>query len=152
MTFNLANGSLENELVETGLVWSTQNGFLEYVPVGKKGILVAFGGYDPSSTISVPISVRFSPPKRIALVSSSPACFSANAQAQNTLNSIQIYDIDSATWYTQATSGNGVPPSRQWGCSVMKAAPDKSSYNIYIQGGTQDHGVLNSSNYMLNDA
>jgi hypothetical protein len=61
---------------------------------------------------------------------------------------IKIYDIDSGTWHTQTANGNPFPQSgdsgdqipedRQSGCSVVMAAPDKSSYNIYVYSGTSD--------------
>ncbi len=50
------------------------------------------------------------------------------------MNEIDIYDIATSSWYTQATSGS-YPKVRVNPCSVVAAAPDGSSYNIYMFGG-----------------
>jgi len=67
------------------------------------------------------------------------------------MNTIKIYDIDSHSWYDQLTTsdsnannsstgvtGAGFPAGRVRPCSVVAAASDGSSYNIYMFGGT-DH-------------
>jgi hypothetical protein len=50
------------------------------------------------------------------------------------MNVIDIYDIASTTWYKQATSGPS-PPIRVDPCAVVFAAPDASSFNVYLYGG-----------------
>ncbi|EME42672.1 hypothetical protein DOTSEDRAFT_73483 [Dothistroma septosporum NZE10] len=50
------------------------------------------------------------------------------------MNQINVYDIANSTWYNQATSGE-TPAIRVNPCSVIAAAPDGSSYNIYMFGG-----------------
>ncbi|TKA77538.1 hypothetical protein B0A55_02266 [Friedmanniomyces simplex] len=50
------------------------------------------------------------------------------------MNNIDVYDIASSTWYKQATSGPS-PTIRVNPCAAMAAAPDGSSYNIYMFGG-----------------
>ncbi|TAQ87907.1 hypothetical protein B7494_g3772 [Chlorociboria aeruginascens] len=50
------------------------------------------------------------------------------------MNIIDIYDIASSTWYQQSTSG-ATPPIRVNPCAVVAAAPDGSSFNIYLYGG-----------------
>ncbi|PQE25858.1 kelch domain-containing protein [Rutstroemia sp. NJR-2017a BBW] len=47
---------------------------------------------------------------------------------------IDVYDIASSTWYKQSTTGNS-PPIRVNPCAVVAAAPDGSSFNIYLYGG-----------------
>jgi hypothetical protein len=50
------------------------------------------------------------------------------------MNVIDVYDIANSTWYKQATTGT--PPSRRVDpCAVVAAAPDGSSFNIYLYGG-----------------
>lgn len=53
---------------------------------------------------------------------------------------IQFFDIASSTWYSQAAVGTNsqgdIPSNRVEACSVVQAAPDKSSFNIYIFGGS----------------
>ncbi|KXT18838.1 hypothetical protein AC579_8205 [Pseudocercospora musae] len=50
------------------------------------------------------------------------------------MNNINVYDIAKSSWYTQTTSGP-IPDYRVNPCAVIAAAPDGSSYNIYIFGG-----------------
>ena len=50
------------------------------------------------------------------------------------MNIIDVYDIANSTWYKQSTSGAS-PPIRVDPCAVVAAAPDGSSFNIYLYGG-----------------
>ncbi|KAI7229559.1 kelch repeat protein [Hortaea werneckii] len=50
------------------------------------------------------------------------------------MNNIDVYDIARSTWYKQSTSGP-TPEIRVNPCAVIAAAPDGSSYNIYMFGG-----------------
>lgn len=50
------------------------------------------------------------------------------------MNNIDVYDIATSTWYKQSTSGS-TPKIRVNPCAVTAAAPDGSSYNIYMFGG-----------------
>ncbi|KAI7339573.1 kelch repeat protein [Hortaea werneckii] len=50
------------------------------------------------------------------------------------MNNIDVYDIARSTWYKQSTSGP-TPEIRVNPCAVTAAAPDGSSYNIYMFGG-----------------
>ncbi|KAL6707586.1 hypothetical protein ACN47E_003935 [Coniothyrium glycines] len=50
------------------------------------------------------------------------------------LNVIDVYDIAKSTWYKQSTSGS-IPPYRVNPCTTVAAAPDGSSYNVYMYGG-----------------
>ncbi|KAK5114541.1 hypothetical protein LTR62_002476 [Meristemomyces frigidus] len=50
------------------------------------------------------------------------------------MNNIDVYDIASSSWYKQATSGS-TPTIRVNPCAGIAAAPDGSSYNIYMFGG-----------------
>jgi len=50
------------------------------------------------------------------------------------MNVIDVYDIASSTWYKQPTSGTS-PPIRVDPCAVVAAAPDGTSFNIYLYGG-----------------
>jgi len=78
---------------------------------------------------------------------------------QNDISDIQIYDIATGKWYNQKATGNPFPPSgsrddilpedRVLGCSVVMTAPDNSSYNIYMLGGTTQS--ISSLGHRLND-
>jgi hypothetical protein len=50
------------------------------------------------------------------------------------MNIIDIYDVANSTWYKQATSGPN-PPIRVNPCAVVAAAPDGTSFNVYLYGG-----------------
>ena len=50
------------------------------------------------------------------------------------MNVIDVYDIANSTWYKQPTSGTS-PPMRVDPCAVASAAPDGTSFNIYLYGG-----------------
>ena len=50
------------------------------------------------------------------------------------MNVIDVYDVANSTWYKQATSGN-TPPIRVDPCAVVAAAPDGSSFNVYMYAG-----------------
>lgn len=50
------------------------------------------------------------------------------------MNEVNVYDIAASEWYNQATSGP-TPNIRVNPCAVVAAAPDGSSYNVYMFGG-----------------
>ena len=50
------------------------------------------------------------------------------------MQTVSVYDIQSHTWYDQATTGD-VPPQLAQFCSVVVSAKDESSHSIYIYGG-----------------
>lgn len=50
------------------------------------------------------------------------------------MNVIDVYDIASSTWYKQGTAGE-TPPIRVNPCTVVAAAADGSSFNVYMYGG-----------------
>lgn len=50
------------------------------------------------------------------------------------MNEIDVFDIATSVWYKQATSGE-TPNIRVDPCAVVAAAPDGSSYNLYMFGG-----------------
>lgn len=50
------------------------------------------------------------------------------------MNIIDVYDIANSEWYKQSTSGES-PPIRVDPCAVVAAAPDGTSFNVYLYGG-----------------
>lgn len=50
------------------------------------------------------------------------------------MNQLDVYDIATSSWYIQSTSGP-TPEIRVNPCAVIAAAPDGTSYNIYMFGG-----------------
>lgn len=71
--------------------------------------------------------------------------FAANMSVkQRPMNSINLYDIGTKTWYTQAATAaaGNFPASRREFCTVSASAVDGSSHNIYIYGGVdQDNNA-----------
>ena len=60
---------------------------------------------------------------------------SAKANLKKTeMDVIDVYDIANSTWYKQGTSGTS-PPIRVDPCAVVAAAPDGSSFQVYLYGG-----------------
>ncbi|TVY16442.1 Kelch repeat-containing protein [Lachnellula arida] len=50
------------------------------------------------------------------------------------MNIIDIYDVANSTWYKQSTSGPS-PQIRVDPCAAVAAAPDGTSFNVYLYGG-----------------
>ncbi|KAK0619948.1 hypothetical protein B0T14DRAFT_220847 [Immersiella caudata] len=92
---------------------------LVWVPVGKQGILVALGG------------VVF--PDFSSHLSKSPNEAESKAQSPGFMSTIDIYDVESGTWYRQPTTGG--PGQLTRGCAVVAPAQDYSSFSIYYYGG-----------------
>lgn len=62
------------------------------------------------------------------------------------MNNIDVYDIASSSWYKQSTAGS-TPKIRVNPCAVVAAAPDGSSYNIYMFGGQNLQPAGNQEQY-----
>ncbi|GAB1726830.1 hypothetical protein NU195Hw_g6954t1 [Hortaea werneckii] len=67
-------------------------------------------------------------------IATSPKGDCKTVQVLPNMNNIDVYDIARSTWYKQSTSGP-TPEIRVNPCAVIAAAPDGSSYNIYMFGG-----------------
>ncbi|CCX16201.1 Similar to Host cell factor; acc. no. Q9V4C8 [Pyronema omphalodes CBS 100304] len=97
-------------------------GFLHHIPVGSRttGSLILFGGEDRDRRNRGPSKM-------------------------NSMSNIWIYDTQNDVWHKQTAIGStelsDIPDERSLGCSVVAPAPDNSSINIYVYGGT-------SQNYM----
>lgn len=60
-----------------------------------------------------------------------------------------LYNAGEGVWYKQNTSGT-IPPGRTDYCTISVAAPDSSSYNIYVYGGRDPNtGTLYDEIYVL---
>ncbi|KAG0642578.1 hypothetical protein HOY80DRAFT_607470 [Tuber brumale] len=115
--FDLKNGiarALPMDLVGAGRA----DAQMIYIPeVGRKGILVLFGGsIKPIGEADDKFRGSLSP-----------------------MNEISVFDIESLDtggkgWYNQTATGE-VPPARLDFCVVSAPAPDKTSWNIYMYGG-----------------
>ena len=97
------------------------NAELVWIPVSTQGVLVAIGGVYPPEEIW-PYGLNNSQTSQ------------SEAQSPSFMTSLPIYDIASQTWYTQNTTGTAPGQLTQF-CSVVAAANDSSSFNVYIYGG-----------------
>ncbi|OAX81588.1 hypothetical protein ACJ72_04069 [Emergomyces africanus] len=94
---------------------------LVWIPVSTSGVLIAIGG--------VAHPERFTPGR-----------LTQEKQEENNrtgpgfMHTVPVYDIGSDKWFLQNTTGDH-PPALAEFCSVVAAAQDGSSYNIYIYGG-----------------
>lgn len=86
------------------------DGVLVFVPGwGQRGILLGLGGGTVNQTTEADDSFT-------------------------SMQTIDVYDIESSTWYHQQVSGPA-PEVRVNPCAVIFSAPDASSFNIYMYGG-----------------
>ncbi|KAI5840416.1 hypothetical protein DFP73DRAFT_558308 [Morchella snyderi] len=119
------NVTFENE---SGKNLSVLDNSLVYVPVGGSGILIPFSGRPTLKWSGTPVY-----------------------ENMISLAEIQLFDIASSTWYSQAAVGansrGDIPSDRVEACSVVQVAPDKSSFNIYVFGGS----VINEPTGSYND-
>ncbi|PGG99577.1 hypothetical protein GX51_06226 [Blastomyces parvus] len=93
------------------------NGGMDYVRLGKKGMLVAFGGYDTAkkSTNETRTSRDF-----------------------RAMDKIGVFDIDSSTWYVdryEIEATGDIPTPRTAFCTAVSSAPDDSSFQVHMYGG-----------------
>lgn len=92
---------------------------LVWVPVGSQGILVVLGG------------VIY--PDFTGYLGKSSNEAESKAHSPGFMSTIDIYDVASAKWYRQPTTGG--PGQLTRGCAVVAPAQDYSSFNIYYYGG-----------------
>ncbi|KKZ67438.1 hypothetical protein EMCG_06889 [[Emmonsia] crescens] len=98
-------------------------GELVWIPVSASGALIAIGGVPYPQDISDTPAENIMRDKR-----------ENNRTGPEFMRSVPVYDIDNQKWYMQNTTGEH-PPTLAHFCSVVAAAQDGSSYNIYIYGG-----------------
>ncbi|KAL2890381.1 kelch repeat protein [Ceratocystis lukuohia] len=92
-----------------------------FVPVGENGIMVAVGGVTYPEFTN-PLGESLEPDL-------------STSEGRGFHETIDIYDIGSKKWYRQNSTLIDTPPTLAYGCAVMGAASDGSSYNIYYYGG-----------------
>jgi hypothetical protein len=64
----------------------------------------------------------------------------------SSMQTIDVYDIETSTWYHQQTTGQA-PEVRVNPCAVVFSAPDASSFNIYMYGGQNLLPVAGQTQY-----
>ncbi|PWW76198.1 hypothetical protein C7212DRAFT_363446 [Tuber magnatum] len=100
-------------------------GVVEYVPVGKKGVLVLIGGFESDKT-----------------------AITASDKSLKEMNKVHLYDIYAGEWYTQIARGS-IPKNRAFACASVASASDNSSHNIFVHGGTDGAITTYSDTYVL---
>ncbi|KAA8896002.1 hypothetical protein FN846DRAFT_784229, partial [Sphaerosporella brunnea] len=103
--------------------WTERSyGVMVHVPIGERGMLITIGGYTAVGTLPSYLETA-------------------------TLDRIDIYNLNKpasagaeGTWSrTQSTSAanpaDGIPKARGNTCAVVVAAPDNSSFQVYMYGG-----------------
>ncbi|KAK2873680.1 hypothetical protein FQN49_002177 [Arthroderma sp. PD_2] len=96
------------------------NAELVWLPVSD-GVLVAIGGVTYPESV---LSGGLWPDQKKENAKKDPAY----------METVDLYDTATGTWYSQKTSGPAPPASNSF-CSVVAEAADRSSFNIYIYGG-----------------
>lgn len=102
------------------------NGAMIHVPVGNYGVIVQIAGQTetapPSPTPAYGVGIQ-----------------NADASTYNINNTqVDIYDIETGIWFKQATfasSTTGWPAPRADICTILVAAPDGTSWNIFMIAG-----------------
>ncbi|RPA89975.1 hypothetical protein L873DRAFT_514649 [Choiromyces venosus 120613-1] len=91
-----------------------------HVPVGKYGLLLSLGGNQFTGS-------RFN--------------WTGNGAGLKPrgFDSIDVYDFESASWSSQATTGD-IPSYRHSFCTVVGTAADNSSFNVFMHGGASSNG------------
>ncbi|KAG0634283.1 hypothetical protein HOY80DRAFT_1099546 [Tuber brumale] len=112
VVFDATTNVWKNEAIIKELNVSREGGLVYVTGVGEKGILVRMGGAGAG---------------KYDLIS---------------FDTVYIYDIATGAWYRQPTTSktNTFPESRIGGfCTGAIAAPDKTSFTIYIYGGDDQY-------------
>lgn len=94
----------------------SSSGALLHVPIGEKGILASLGG----------------------MRNNNPNPF--------TFNQVGLYNLDTASWGPQqptkaAIRSADVPQPRMAFCAVLVSAPDRSSFQVFVYGGSLAGGA-----------
>ncbi|KAK2734888.1 hypothetical protein FQN55_002457 [Onygenales sp. PD_40] len=93
------------------------NGGMEYVRMGKSGVLVAFGGYDFEKKATN--NTKYGTETGVDL---------------RPMDKISVFDIESSTWYEIEATGD-IPKPRTAFCTGVSSAPDDSSFQLHMYGG-----------------
>ncbi|KAG0137004.1 hypothetical protein HOY82DRAFT_651114 [Tuber indicum] len=126
VVFDAATNVWKNETVIAELNYIREGAMVYIAGVGEKGILVRMGGRRKEEFVGVPLILS-----HIHLGS----CVG--------FDTVYVYDIAAGIWYRQPTTSKTkvFPESRIGGvCAGAVAAPDKTSFTIYIYGGF-DHNT-----------
>ncbi|CUS12910.1 unnamed protein product [Tuber aestivum] len=123
LIYNTRKHEVKNVTIST--LPAQWGGVVEYVPIGKKGVLVLIGGFE-----------------------SEKAIIGTSGNKLKDIKIIHLYDIHAKKWHTQIAQGS-IPNNRAFACASVASAPDNSSHNIFVHGGTDGGSLSYSDTYVL---
>lgn len=95
-------------------VQTSAEGALIWLPYGRRGILLAFGG------VSHPVDLDLT----------------VSAESNDFMTNINVYDVESQTWSVQPTlQSTEVPEQLAQFCTAVVASEDGTGHFIYVHGG-----------------
>jgi len=134
----------KNETVASGLNDMIDGAMVYVAGVGEQGILVRIGGSDINDVLVSVLLIT-----RHTYIQGSCVCMMISPMkmgftdigislAQIGFDTVYVYDIAAKTWYRQPTTSKTkiFPDDRRGGfCAGAVAAPDNTSFTIYVYGG-----------------
>ncbi|KAK6344290.1 hypothetical protein TWF696_007931 [Orbilia brochopaga] len=106
---------------------------LGYLPIGSEGAIIGIGGTLENSRIRDTGSVS----------DISRENFDSDDLNFSPMQRVWIMDLATRKWYSQSTFGQYFPDERMEHCIAVASAPDNSSHNIYMFGGSSGSSFLN---------
>ena len=110
VTFNSSNTTAPSWSFSNNSIPYIMGAATEFVRYGSQGILVAIGGAEAEPLHAMPYTYR-------------------------SMANVQVYDVASQTWFEIIATGD-IPPGRMGPCSGIAAAPDDSSFQMVVYGGS----------------
>ncbi|EPS37576.1 hypothetical protein H072_8709 [Dactylellina haptotyla CBS 200.50] len=108
---------------------------LAYLPIGSKGAVIGIGGTLENDEIRETGNVADTTREN----------FNSNSLSFTPMQRVWIMDLATRKTYSQSTFGTYIPDSRMEACIAVGSAPDNTSYNIYMFGGSTGSSFLNRS-------
>ncbi|KAI5292257.1 hypothetical protein KEM52_006494 [Ascosphaera acerosa] len=131
---------------------------LAWVPVSKRGMLVAIGGSSDVSDLAMSptmVKVDVSHSHIAAAIWPFNDTYTDLPRKPSVgpkyMKTISVYDVDSKKWFQQGVSGD-VPPTLAEFCTTVSSTSDSTIHNIYVYGGyngTYDRGNRSDDVYVL---
>ncbi|KAI5777539.1 hypothetical protein EDC01DRAFT_678300 [Geopyxis carbonaria] len=120
----MGSEKFRNTTIDSADVAPRTAGEIVWVPMGKKGALVALGGS------VMPYNDTASTGTKISTADNSDF----EDEGAKFMSEVNVYDVDKAAWFTQPTSGD-IPPATAEFCTAVASTTDGNTHNIYAYGG-----------------
>ncbi|KAF3931466.1 hypothetical protein ABW19_dt0203940 [Dactylella cylindrospora] len=109
---------------------------LAYLPIGSEGAIIGIGGTLENEDVRIL--------QETGMVSNiATEDFDASNINFTPMQRVWIMDLATRKWHSQSTFGTYIPDSRMEHCIGVVSAPDNSSHNIYMFGGSSGSSMLN---------